>query len=108
MGEIVHVSDKDFEEQVLKAAGPVVVDFSADWCQPCRMLAPVIEQLAGEYGDAVKVCTIDVSANQETAAKYSVMSIPTVIVFKAGAPVGKHMGFAPKAALKAKIDAALK
>jgi len=107
MANLAHFTDDTFDDEVLKASTPVVVDFFADWCQPCKMLAPIIEELAAEYGDKVKVGKLDVSENPATAAQYSVMSIPTVIVFKDGEAVETHMGFMPKAALKAKIDAAI-
>ena len=107
MADLTHFTDDTFDEEVLKASTPVVVDFFADWCQPCKMLAPIIEELAADYGDAVKIGKVDVGENPATAAQFSVMSIPTVIVFKDGEAVETHTGFVPKAALKAKIDAAI-
>jgi thioredoxin 1 len=89
----VKVSDQDFEEKVLKAAKPVMVDFYADWCGPCKAAAPVIEEIAEEYADKLVVAKLDVDSNQETAAKYQVMSIPTVIFFADGAEVERIIGF---------------
>ena len=107
MADLAHFNDDSFDAEVLSSDVPVVVDYFGDWCQPCKMLAPIIEELSGEYGDAVKVGKLDVSANPATAAQYSVMSIPTVIVFKGGEAVETHTGFAPKEQLKSKIDDAI-
>lgn len=81
---IVHVTDSSFEDEVLKAAEPVLVDFWATWCGPCKMIAPVLEELAGEYQGKVKICKIDVDANTETPAKFNVRGIPTLMLFKGG------------------------
>jgi thioredoxin 1 len=94
---IVHVGDKDFEEKVVKAKMPVLLDFFAEWCGPCKMAAPVLEELAGEYKDKVVVGKLDVDQNQETASKLGVMSIPTIIMFKDGKEVDRKVGFAGKA-----------
>lgn len=92
----VHFSDADFEEAVLKNPLPVMVDFYADWCGPCRMAAPIVDELAGVYANKVTIGKLDVDESQETAAKYGVMSIPTVIVFKDGKEVERKVGFAGK------------
>lgn len=94
---VVHFSDKDFEEKVIKNKLPVLVDFFAEWCGPCKMAAPVIDELAGEYAGKVVIGKVDVDKNQETAGKYGVMSIPTVIVFKDGKEVDRKAGFSGKA-----------
>ncbi|MGQ9424903.1 thioredoxin TrxA [Gilvimarinus sp. F26214L] len=81
---IVHVTDSSFEDDVLKAAEPVLVDFWAAWCGPCKMIAPILEELAGEYEGKVKICKMDVDANNETPAKYNIRGIPTLMLFKGG------------------------
>ncbi len=92
---LVHVTTDNFETEVLKAGQPVLVDFWASWCGPCRMLTPIIEQLAGELTD-VKVGKINVDEEPDLAARYGVMSIPTVIVFKNGEEAARSVGFKPK------------
>lgn len=81
---IVHVTDSSFEDDVLKASEPVLVDFWAAWCGPCKMIAPVLEELAGEYEGKVKICKMDVDANTETPAKFNIRGIPTLMLFKGG------------------------
>lgn len=98
-------TDDNFEEEVLKAEGPVLVDFFAEWCGPCKMLGPILEELAGEYEGKVKIGKLDVDASPAVAGKYGVQSIPTLIFFKGGEPVDKAMGFQSKEALKVKLDA---
>jgi len=93
----IHFSDSDFEEKVLKNDLPVLVDFFAEWCGPCKMAAPIIDELAEEYAGKVVIGKIDVDQNQEVAGKYGVMSIPTVIMFKDGQEVDRMIGFAGKA-----------
>ncbi len=100
----VHFNDKDFEEKVIKSDLPVFVDFFAEWCGPCKMAAPVIEELAGEYKDKMVIGKLDVDQNQEIAGKYGVMSIPTVIVFKDGKEVDRKSGFAGKAGYEEMIN----
>ncbi len=99
MGKPLHVNEKDFDAQVLKAEQPVLVDFWAEWCGPCRMIAPIIEDLASEYDGKVKVVKLNVDENQETARRFDVMSIPTLIVFKDGQPAKKMIGAKGKGAL---------
>lgn len=93
----VHFSDGDFEEKVIKNKLPVLVDFFAEWCAPCKMAAPIIEELAGEYKGKVVIGKVDVDSNQAVAGKFGVMSIPTVIMFKDGKEVDRKTGFAGKA-----------
>ncbi len=96
---IVHVSDADFKNKVLEAEGPVLVDFWADWCGPCRMVAPVVEEVAQATEGKLQVAKLDVDANAVTASQYGIMSIPTLLVFKGGEVVEKLVGFMPKDAM---------
>ena len=91
----LHVTNKNFETEVLKSEKPVLVDFWAAWCGPCQMLLPVIEELAGEVADA-KICKVNVDEEPELAEKYSVMTIPTLIVFRDGKPAEKSIGVISK------------
>ena len=95
----VDVTDASFEADVIKSGKTVVVDFWATWCGPCKMVAPVLDEIAGEHKDTLTVAKLDVDANQQTAQRYQVMSIPTMIVFKDGEPVKQIVGARPKAAL---------
>jgi thioredoxin len=94
---IVHATDKTFREETKE--GLVLTDFWATWCGPCRMIAPVLEEIDAEMGDKVKIVKIDVDQNQETASEYGVLSIPTLILFKDGEMVDKVVGYRPKEAL---------
>ncbi len=107
MSKPVAVTDNDFDQIVLQAETPVLVDFWAPWCQPCLMIAPVLDELAGEYDGRLSIVRMDVDQNPKTATKYSVMSIPTLLVFKQGKPISHMVGFRPKAELKRNLDAAL-
>jgi len=104
MTKPIEVTDETFEEMVLQADMPTVVDFWAVWCGPCKMIAPVLEQIAGEYAEKLKVTKLDVDYNNESAMKYGVMSIPTLILFKDGQPVERIVGFMPKEKLLKRID----
>ncbi|MCI6164918.1 MAG: thioredoxin [Lachnospira sp.] len=96
---VLHVSKDDFEQEVLKADKPVLVDFWATWCGPCQMLGPIIEEVAKET-DAVKVCKVNTDENPELAQKYRVMSIPTLLLFKNGEVAAQSIGFINKAEVK--------
>jgi len=104
----VNVDDSNFEQQVLQANTPVLVDFWATWCGPCRMVAPVVEELAKEYEGRISFTKVDVDQNPKTASRYSIMSIPTLIIFKQGKPLSHIVGFRPKEELKRSLDDALK
>ncbi len=101
------ITDATFDEVVLKSDKPVMVDFWAAWCGPCRMVGPIIYQLSDEYAWKVVVGKVDVDANQEFAAKYGVRNIPTVLVFHNGEVVGKQVGVAPKHTYADSLDALL-
>ena len=106
-GYVLEITDATFEDAVLNADIPIVVDFWAEWCGPCKMIAPIMEELAGEYADKFKVGKLNVDDNRETAMKYRVLSIPTLLVFKDGEIKEQIVGALPKGALKEKILAAL-
>jgi thioredoxin 1 len=101
------VSDASFDSEVLKANGPVVVDFWAEWCGPCRMIAPALDEIATAMGDKVKIVKINVDENPAVASKYGVMSIPTLMIFKNGEMASRQVGAAPKAKLQQWITAAV-
>jgi thioredoxin 1 len=100
----LEITDATFEETVLKSDKPVLVDFWAAWCGPCRMVGPVIEEIAGEYEGKAIVGKVDVDANQEFAAKFGVRNIPTVLMFKNGEVVGRQVGVSPKNVYTEAID----
>jgi thioredoxin 1 len=97
-------TDKDFEQDVLKSTKPVIVDFWAEWCGPCRQLAPVLDELSEELGDKVDICKINIDQNIETPTKYGVRGIPTLILFKDGKQVATKVGALPKSSLKEWIE----
>jgi thioredoxin 1 len=94
------VSDATFEAEVLKSAEPVVVDFWAEWCGPCRMIAPALEEIAGSLGNKVKIVKLNVDENPAVAAKYGIQSIPTLMLFKNGELASRQVGAAPKQKLE--------
>ena len=104
---IVHVTDASFEAEVLNAEGPVLVDFWAEWCGPCKMIAPVLDDLSTEYGDKIKICKVDVDANPAIPAKFSVRGIPTLIIFKGGSAEATKVGALSKAQLVEFIEGCL-
>lgn len=104
---VLQITDASFEEVVLKSDKPVLVDFWATWCGPCRMLGPVIEEIATEYEGRVVVGKVDVDSNQDYAAKYGVRNIPTVLVFKNGEVVGRQVGVASKNTYTEALDSLL-
>ena len=101
------VTDATFETDVLKAEGPVVVDFWAEWCGPCRAIAPALEELAGEYAGKLTVVKVNIDENPDTPGKYAVRGIPTLMLFKDGKQAATQVGAAPKSQLKAWIDRSL-
>jgi thioredoxin 1 len=107
MSKPTEVTDGTFETEVLKADKPVLVDFWAPWCGPCRMVAPVVEELSEEYSGKVKFLKLNTDDNVNTAATYGIRSIPTLLMFKGGQPVDQIVGFRPKGDLKRVIDKAL-
>jgi thioredoxin 1 len=104
MAKPVPVSDATFEQEVLKADKPVLVDFWATWCGPCRMIAPVLEELAAEKGDQLKIAKLDVDANPVSAGRFGVRAIPTMIVFKDGREAQRLVGYMPKDRLLQQIS----
>jgi thioredoxin 1 len=106
-GTVSEVNDNNFQAEVLEADLPVLVDFWAPWCGPCRMVAPVVEEIANERAGNLKVVKLNIDENQNTAVNYDVMSIPTLIVFNNGQPVKKVVGAYPKRRLEAELEPAL-
>lgn len=105
--KLIHVTDAEFESQVLKADKPVLVDFWASWCGPCLAIAPVVEELAGEYDGKVVVAKMDVDKNPATSGRYGIRAIPTLILFKEGQVVEQITGAVRKAAIDSAINKAL-
>ncbi len=101
---ITHVTDASFEADVLKSAEPVLVDYWAEWCGPCKMIAPVLEEMATAYAGKIKIAKMDVDANQEVPAKFGIRGIPTLILFKNGQEVAKKVGAMSKSQLTAFLD----
>jgi thioredoxin 1 len=107
MPKPIAVSDQNFDAEVIASELPVLVDFWAEWCGPCKMIAPVVEELANTYAGRVKVTKLDVDSNPETAGKYGIRSIPTLLIFKGGKPVGQVVGAVPKSMLQQRLEAAI-
>jgi len=106
--DTLHVSDATFQKEVLEATAPVLVDFWAPWCTPCRMVAPIIDELATDYAGRVVIAKVNTDENQETPGKYKIMGIPTMILFKGGKEVERLVGARPKKAIEEKLEALLK
>jgi len=104
MSEVKHVNDNTFETEVMKSELPVLVDFWAPWCGPCRMVAPIVEALAAKYDGKLKICKVNTDESPNTPGRYDIHGIPTLIVFKGGKEVERMVGFAAEAALSAKIE----
>ena len=104
---VIDVSDQTFESEVIKSNQPVLLDLWAPWCGPCRMIAPVVDKLAEKYNDKMKFCRLNVDENPQTAAKYRIMSIPTLLFFKGGEAVDTVVGAVPERVLQPKIDSLL-
>ena len=102
------VNDENFDQMVLKSDKPVLVDFWATWCKPCAMVAPIVDELAGEYDEKVVFTKLDVDGNPKIASRYGVMSIPTLLIFKNGQPVTNIVGFKPKEELVKSLESVLK
>lgn len=103
-GDIIQLGDADFRREVLEADGPVLVDFTATWCAPCRAINPTVEALATEYKGRLKVAKLDIDDNQETAQLYGIRSVPTLLVFKQGKVVGQIVGAVPRAKLEGAVQ----
>ncbi len=103
----IKVNDENFKQEVLESELPVLVDFWAEWCGPCRMIAPTIGELAQEYNGKLKVCKLNVEEGQKTASEYGIMNIPSLIIFKGGEVAEKMVGVVPKNDIVSKIDAQL-
>ena len=104
---VVELTDANFQQEVLDSDVPSLVDFWAEWCMPCKMIAPTLEELAAEFAGRVKVGRVDTDDNRDTAMKYGISAIPTLILFKDGQVISKFVGLQPKANLKAALEEAL-
>ena len=103
-GSVVHVTESNFEEEVVKSDVPVLVDFWAEWCGPCKMIAPILDEIAKEYGEKLKICKIDVDSNPDIAPKFGIRGIPTLIMFKDGNAESTKVGAVSKSQLVEFVD----
>lgn len=103
----LEINDSNFEELVLQSDKPVLVDFWAEWCGPCRMVGPIVNELSADYAGRLVVGKVDVDSNPGIASKYGIRNIPTILFFKNGSVVEKHVGAAPKTTLASKVDSIL-
>ncbi len=107
MRKALHITDATFDQEVLKSTTPVLVDFWAEWCGPCRMIGPIVEEMAGEYDGKAKITKVDVDSNPQISMKFGIRSIPTLLIFKNGQIVDQIVGAVPKSVLKKQLDAQL-
>ncbi len=107
MAHPIEITDATFDQEVVQSDTPVVVDFWAEWCGPCKMIAPIVEQLADEYDGKVKFAKLDVDANPQTAMNFGIRGIPALLIFNDGKPVDTVVGAVPKSVLKKRLDEAL-
>lgn len=107
MTNVINLSDSTFNSEVLQSQEPVLVDFWAPWCGPCKMISPVIEEISNDYGGKVKICMINVDENTEIAGEYGVMSVPTLVLFKDGREINRLVGATPKVNIIHALDAIL-
>lgn len=107
MSEPIHVTDSEFQEKVLQSATPVIVDFWAPWCGPCRMVAPILDELAKEYGDKIVIAKVNTDENPQWAIQYGVQGIPTMLFVKDGELFNRIVGAAPKPSIKQQVEAML-
>ncbi|TVS10799.1 MAG: thioredoxin TrxA [Wenzhouxiangella sp.] len=101
---IIHVSDSDFDEVVLKADGPVLVDYWAEWCGPCKMIDPILHELADEYDGKLRIAKVNIDQNQQVTSRFKIRGIPTLMIFEDGEHQGTKVGALTKSALKAFVD----
>ena len=107
MSDPIALTDDNFEREVLESTAPVLVDFWAAWCGPCKMIAPIVEELSSEYEGKAKICKIDVDSAQKTATDFGIRSIPTLLIFKEGKVADQLIGAVPKQQITEKLDAVL-
>ena len=107
MANVAHLDDANFEVEVLQSKVPVLVDFFAEWCGPCKSLSPIVEELARDYAGRIKIGKVDVDHAHKTPSQYGIMAVPTLILFKDGKAMEKIMGLKPKADLRKRLDAIL-
>ncbi len=104
MASIVHLSDENFDQEVLRAEGTVLVDFSATWCGPCKQLEPILTEIAKGYNGRAKIAKVEIDENQNLALRFKIMSVPTIIVFQNGMPKAQLNGLVPKTQIKKTLD----